>query len=305
MKRTTRVKPDLYQVVTDRLITLLESGVAPWQRPWNHYGLASNYATGHTYTGINAFLLNFFPTASIPLYLTYKQAQNLGGQVRKGAKAETVYFFKTLYKDADGRTLKPAQVSQLSAANKTIEAIPMPRTFHLFNIADVEGIDFNLPELRSNPNTPIQQCDDFIASLHHVPEILHEDLDRAFYSIDFDRVNMPPLPRFQTSNAYYHVLFHELIHATGSAGRLQRPGITLPVEQRRAGSEVYVLEELTAELGAAYLCQLAGISSQPLEENTAAYLDSYLVHLRKNKKFLFKAASAAQQAVDYLLAPPD
>jgi len=156
MKRTTRVKPDLYQVITDKVIELLEAGTVPWQRPWNQYGLARNYSTGHVYTGINAFLLNFFPNFDVPFYLTYKQAQALGGQVRKGAKAETVYFFKTLYKDADGKNLKPAQIAKLGDGDKFVKAIPMPRTFHLFNVADVDGIDFEIPELSDNPNAPIE-----------------------------------------------------------------------------------------------------------------------------------------------------
>ncbi|MEL7162724.1 MAG: zincin-like metallopeptidase domain-containing protein, partial [Bacteroidota bacterium] len=208
---------------------------------------------------------------------------------------------KTLYKDADGKTLQPQQAEAFSKAGKVVQAIPMPRTFHLFNVADVDGIDFEFPELRQNPQGPIQQCDDFVATFQQAPAILHDNLDEAFYSVTYDRINMPPLPRFHSPEGYYKTLFHELIHATGSTGRLQRPGITLPPEQRRAGSAPYALEELTAELGAAYLCQIAGISSQPLEENTAAYLEGYLTHLRKDKKFLFQAASAAQKAVDYLL----
>ena len=104
-KRAPRVKPDLYQVITEKVIELLEAGTIPWQRPWNQYGLARNYASGHVYTGINAFLLNFFPSFDVPFYLTYKQAQDLGGQVRKGAKAETVYFFKTLAGGAAPRPL--------------------------------------------------------------------------------------------------------------------------------------------------------------------------------------------------------
>jgi antirestriction protein ArdC len=304
MKRTTRVKPDLYQVITDKVIALLEAGTVPWQRPWNQYGLARNYATGHVYTGINAFLLNFFPSFDVPVYLTYKQAQALGGQVRKGAKAETVYFFKTLYKDADGKNLKPAQIAQLQSGEKLVKAIPMPRTFHLFNIADVDGIDFEIPELSDNPNAPIEACDNFVANLQAVPEICHQDLNRAFYAPKADQVNMPPLPRFSSPEAYYKTLFHEVTHSTGHESRLSRPGITLPMEQRVPGSESHAHEELIAELGAVYLCQHAGISQQPLQENAAAYIDSYLGYLKNDKRFLFQASSQAQKAVNFLLEAP-
>ena len=300
-KRAPRVKPDLYQVITNKVIELLEAGTVPWQRPWNQYGLARNYATGHVYTGINAFLLNFFPSFDVPFYLTYKQAQALGGQVRKGAKAETVYFFKTLYKDADGKNLKPAQIAKLGDGDKFVKAIPMPRTFHLFNIADVDGIDFDIPEVGNTPSAPIEACDDFVASLQAVPEICHEDLNRAFYAPKADQINMPPLPRFSSPEAYYKTLFHEATHSTGHASRLSRPGITLPMEQRVPGSETHAHEELIAELGAVYLCQHAGITRQPLQENAAAYIDSYLQLLKNDKRFLFQASSQAQKAVNFLL----
>jgi antirestriction protein ArdC len=304
MQRTTSVKPDLYQVITDKVIALLEAGTVPWQRPWNQYGLARNYATGHIYTGINAFLLNFFPSFDVPFYMTYKQAQALGGQVRKGAKAETVYFFKTLYKDADGKNLKPAQVAQLQSGEKFVKAIPMPRTFHLFNIADVDGIDFEIPELSDNLNAPIESCDSFVTGLQSVPEIQHKDLNNAFYAPVADQINMPPLPRFSCSPAYYKTLFHEITHSTGHTSRLSRPGITLPMEQRVPGSEPHAHEELIAELGAIYLCQHAGISRQPLQDNAAAYIDSYLSLLKNDKRFLFQASSQAQKAVNFLLEAP-
>jgi antirestriction protein ArdC len=304
MKRKTRVKPDLYQVITDKVIALLEAGTVPWQRPWNQYGLARNYATGHVYTGINAFLLNFFPSFDVPFYMTYKQAQALGGQVKKGAKAETVYFFKTLYKDADGKSLKPAQIANLGDGDKFVKAIPMPRTFHLFNIADIDGIEFDIPEISDNPNAPIEACDNFLTGLQSVPKVRHEDLNHAYYAPVADQINMPPLPRFSCSPAYYKTLFHEITHSTGHESRLDRPGITLPMEQRVPGSEPHAHEELIAELGDIYLCQHAGISRQPLQENAAAYIDSYLGYLKGDKRFLFQASSQAQKAVNFLLEAP-
>lgn len=308
-ERARRVKPDLYQVITDKVIALLEAGTVPWQRSWNQYGLARNYATGHVYTGINAFLLNFFPAHDVPLYLTYKQAQRLGGQVRKGAKAEVVYFFKSLYKDANGKCLKPERAAALHAAGQQVQRIPMPRTFHLFNIGDIDGIDFDIPELSDNPNGPIEACDTFVTGLQSVPEVQHKDLNHAFYTPVADQINMPPLPRFSCSSAYYKTLFHEITHSTGHASRLSRPGITLPPEQRIPGSEPHALEELVAELGAVYLCQHAGILTAPPSgagglENVAAYIDGYLGLLRNDKRFLFQAASQAQKAVNFLLEAP-
>lgn len=310
MKRTSRVKPDVYQIVTDRLISLLESGVAPWQRNYNRYGLAANYGSGHVYSGINAFLLNFLSTHQVPFYLTYKQARDLGGQVRKGATGEIVLFYKTLYKDEHGNKLHPKRANALLAAGQPIERIPMPRKFHVFNVADIDGIAFKFPELTDTPNTPVPACESFLGQCPGLPPIVHTDPDNAYYSVRHDKINLPPITRFHCAEAYYKTLFHEIIHATGSAGRLHRPGIALLPEDRKAGSAPYALEELIAELGAAYLSQLVGINTESLEKNSAAYLEGYLSHLKEDKRFLFQAATAAQKAIDFLTntgepAPPD
>jgi antirestriction protein ArdC len=115
---------------------------------------------------------------------------------------------------------------------------------------------------------------------------------------------MPPITRFHSSEGYYKTLFHEITHSTGHDSRLSRPGITLPMEQRVPGSEPHAHEELIAELGAVYLCQHAGITRQPLQENAAANIDGYLGLLKNDKRFLFQASSQAQKAVNFLLEAP-
>ena len=304
MKRNTRVKPDLYQVVTHRLLQLIEAGTPPWVRAYNRRGPARNYATGHVYTGINAFVLNYFADHPHPFYLTYKQAQDLGGQVRKGAKSEPVFFFKTIYKDADGRGVPAAQVATRRAAGQDLTAIPMPRKFAVFNVADVDGIDFDLPPLLPVTGEPLAAGEQLLASLHDVPPILHTDPNGAYYRPQLDAINVPPVENFLTGHHYYSTLFHEIIHATGAGHRLNRPGITQPIDKRRPGSALHAQEELIAEIGAAFLAQQAGLNSPAFHENTASYLAGHLKLLRNDKRAIFRAAAAAQKAIDYLTAQP-
>jgi antirestriction protein ArdC len=143
-----------------------------------------------------------------------------------------------------------------------------------------------------------------MTSLQAVPEVCHDDLNHAYYTPKADRINMPPLPRFHSPEAYYKTLFHEVTHSTGHESRLSRPGITLPKEQRKPGAETHAQEELIAELGAVYLCHHAGITRPPLQENAAAYIDCYLGLLKNDKRFLFQASSQAQKAVNFLLEAP-
>ncbi len=302
MKRTTRVRPDLCQDVTNRIIDQLESGVVPWHRPWHHYGPARNYATGHVYTGINAFLLNFLCPAPLPFYLTYKQAKDLGGQVRKGATAERIFFFTTLYKDENGKRISAKEAGQYNRAGQQVQYIPIPKTFAVFNIADVDGIDFDLPDTSAIPCEPITVCEELLIQLHDLPEIVHLDPTAAFYSPKRDTVNVPPLSLFESANHYYKILFHELTHGTGHASRLSRPGV---LEIKAQDHPAYAQEELIAELGAAFLCHHARIDDPTTDEQSAAYIDGYLSCLRNDKRLIFRAAAAAQRAVDYLLVPPE
>lgn len=289
---------DIYQKVTNKMIAKLEEGTAPWRCSWNELGMAKNYVGGNVYWGINAILLNIFPKFEVPYYLTYKQAEALGGNVRKGAVSEKVYFFKAYHKDQDGKSVSESVASELRAGGASVRTIPFLKSFSVFNVADVEGVDFDIPAAAEHEHPANERCENLLRQLVYPPKFVNEDDNGAWYAPARDTLNMPKLGRFDTAEDYYSILFHELTHATGHVTRLNREGITGRVKQR---SEIYAKEELTAEMGAAFLRAHTGINVPEVFDNSAAYIASWLKHLRNDKTLVFKAAAQAQKAADYLL----
>jgi len=274
-------KQSVYEVVTARLIEQLESGVAPWKQPWKNYldsntRLPSNYKTKKAYRGINAVLLNGAPT---PFWLTYKQAEEMGGQVRKGSKGTPVVYWKWL--SAEERAANPDRMP----------CYPIYST--VFNLSQIDGIE--LPaEAPVDVESGIAACDRVVAHLPVKAEIRHEGA-RAFYSPTPDYVNMPKKSAFKALTGYYATLFHELTHWTGHHSRLDRLS-----KVAHFGSEDYSKEELVAEMGAAFLCAHTGIQNET-EPQSASYLASWIRVLKGDSKLALQAASAAQKATDYIL----
>lgn len=288
---------DLYREVTDKIIKLIENGVAPWRRTWSVYGLARNYVTGHIYTGINLLLMNN-TLHSIPYFMTYTQVKERGGQIRKGAKAEMVIYFTVYYKDALDQTLSAEEARYRSGVGEEIKVLRFIKYFNVFSITDIEGIEFTFSEITLNPNEQLHQCEDIILNMPNRPELRNVDSDEAFYSPTFDFVNMPSIEQFETAEHYYATFFHELIHATGHASRLAREEI---MSAHKFGSVPYGREELVAEMGASFLCATVHIDYDAITESNAAYLAGWLKILKEDSKFIFKAAAEAQKAADYIL----
>jgi antirestriction protein ArdC len=280
------------------MIALLEQGVAPWRCSWSRYGMARNYVGGNVYRGINAFLLNFLPNHPIPLYLSFKQAKELGGHVRKGAKAEKVYFFKAYHKDGDGKTVSEDRAAQLAGMGEEVHRIPFLKSFSVFNIEDVEGVEFEIPEVQLQQHEKIERCEQILQAATNPPQLVTEDANRAYYSPRRDLLNMPQMGQFESPEAYYSTLFHELTHSTGHVTRLNREGIAGEIER---GSEAYAREELIAEMGASFLCAHTGIDREAVTENSAAYLAGWMKRLQDDNKLVLNAAAGAQKAADYLL----
>ena len=288
---------DLYQQVTNKIIGMIEKGVAPWRRTWSTYGLARNYLTRHIYTGINLILMNNTPHP-IPYFMTFKQVKELGGQVKKGTKAEMVIYFNLYYKDCYDNTLDKEDAYQRRAAGEDIQVLKFIRYYNVFNIADIEGIKFEIPEIVSKPNEKIIWCENIVENMPNRPELKNIDANRAFFSPRLDFVNMPDIKQFETPEDYYATFFHELIHATGHASRLAREEILNP---EVFGTKPYGREELVAEMGASFLCSSVNIDYDNIVENNAAYLAGWLNVLKEDSKFIFKAAAEAQKAADYIL----
>lgn len=275
-------RADVYDIITNRIILALENGVAPWKQSWNAaHGAPRNYRSKHVYQGINAFLLGMLQHEQ-PYYLTYNQARELGGQVRKGEKGMPVVFYKVSRKeDAQGKEKKVA-ILQYST---------------VFNIAQIDGVAWQLPELAQREHTLLQAAEQILAGYIDGPRVNYVGSE-PHYRTSTDTVTMPAAGSFHTPEDFYATLFHELAHSTGHAKRLNRSTLT---EKASFGSETYAKEELVAELGAAFLSNAAGLDLARTEPSTAGYLANWLQALRNDKRLIISAASQAQKAANHIL----
>jgi antirestriction protein ArdC len=281
-------KKDCYEIITERIMDLLNQGEIPWRKPWkSNLGFPRNLISGKPYRGVNVFLLHSLHYES-PFFLTFKQALDLGGNVRKGEKACPVVFWKKWDKlNADGSK----------------ESIPMMRFYYVFNVAQCENIPAEKLPVVADVETVADDCDYSRAGqiwqeMPNKPQLKH-GMAKAYYSPAGDYIGMPDETRFATRGHYYATLFHEATHATGHATRLDR---RQPDENINYGSADYSKEELCAEMGSAFLCGMAGIGdTSGLIENSAAYIANWLHALRNDKRLVVQAAGLAQRAADYIL----
>ena len=284
---------DVYQIITDRMLSLLESGTVPWQKPWSasgSEGLPRNFVSKKPYRGINPFIL-LCAGYSCPYWVSYRQAADLGGTVRKGEKGYPVVFWKRLPK-TDKATGKPV----LNGKGKP-EMVLFLRYYTVFNLEQCDGIKWEKPVAPAGKVfEPLEEAARIVASMPDAPEIRHGGA-RACYSPALDLVQMPHKETFTDSAHYYNVLFHEMTHATGHAKRLARKGIT---EIEGFGSDPYAREELVAEMGAAFLSGHAGILHNTVT-NSAAYLAGWIKALKGDPKLVVIAAAQAQKAADCVL----
>lgn len=271
----------VYDVITDRIINMLEAGTIPWHKPWN--GSQQNLVSKKDYRGINPLLLSSMHFSS-PYWLSYKQAQSLGGQVKKGEKGTPVIFWKMSIETDENE-------------EPTGKKIPFLRYYSVFNIDQCENIPSEkIPKLEQIEFSPISQCEKIVSNMPKCPIIKHNE-PRAYYSPMSDFVNMPKQNLFESAVKYYSTLFHELTHSTGHSSRLDRKGVT---NLCRFGSTNYSKEELVAEMGACFLCGHTGIENKTID-NSASYIKSWLSHLRNDNKLVIHAAAAAQKAADFIL----
>lgn len=275
---------DVYQAVTDRILEQLEQGTVPWRQPWNS-GNAPRNLKGNLYRGVNVFLLSMSGYRS-PYWLTFKQAKEAGGSVKKGEKSTLIVFWKRLkVRDKDSDELK---------------VIPMLRYYRVFNLEQTENV--KLPQRvvehlaqDEHEHTPDLNAEQVIAGYANGPSITERG-NRAFYSPDLDTITVPPRSTFAELSEYYSTVFHEIGHSTGHTSRLDR------FKGNSAfGSHDYGREELVAEMTAAFLCAESGMTVPQTEQNSAAYLASWIRTIREDPKAVVTAAGAAQRAADHVL----
>ena len=280
------MKLDIYQMVTDRIISQLESGIIPWKKPWTGVsplnGGAFNRVTKKSYSILNQMLLGEGGE-----YATFKQWSALGGKIRKGEKQKIVVFWKVIHKtiqDKDG--------------NDKEVGIPFLQYYGVFHISQVDGVEpLNKEELKEVD--PIPEADEIINSYITREGIDYKETtsDRAYYNPSADEVVVPAKSQFQCINEFYSTAFHELTHSTGHKSRLDRSHIGVAA----FGSEEYSKEELVAELGAAGMLNLLGIEIPETFKNSTAYIQSWIRALRNDKKMIVMASSKAEKAIAYIL----
>ena len=281
----TKTKADIYQQVTDSIIAVLEEGTKPWVKPWQA-GIVRRPLrhNGVAYTGINILMLWLKAEKGgykAPYWMTYAQAAELGGQVRKGEKGAMVVYANTL------------SVTEENADGETEEThIPYMKSYNVFNVEQIDGLPeryYALQENITEPKERLKYADEFFQK---TGAVIRQGGNRAYFTPSGDYIQMPDFDAFNSPEGYAGTLAHELTHWTGHNTRLDR------LTASKFGSEDYAKEELVAELGAAFLCADLGII--PMLENHASYLQSWLKVLKKDKRAIFRASSQAQKAVEHL-----
>ena len=285
-------KTDVYQTVTNNILAAMENGIIPWKKPFKttFSPIPINFSTGKVYRGINVFLLNLaclqfgYPKNA---WLTFRQAKQLGGNVKKGQSSESILFWKSIL-------INEKNLSQKDELSKAKDEVYIARIYNVFNIDQCEGID---KDSEIQPITlRIGSCDDVYANYPEVRPELNLGL-KAMYIPTLDQIRIPAVGDFHSVSEYYATLFHELVHSTGHTSRLNREGIS---EAKRRDEIRYSKEELIAEMGASFLCAFTGIENPDLTNNSAAYLQSWLTVFKQDKTMVVKAASQAQKAVDFI-----
>lgn len=285
------MKMDIYRKITDTIVSQLEKGMRPWQKPWNAAHAEGRIVrplrhNGVPYNGINVLMLwsdAIDKGFSSPHWMTYRQATALGAQVRKGEHgSQVVYADKILRSETDKTTGQEAEI-----------AIPFLKAYTVFNAAQIEGLPehfYAKPAPRLDAIQRIAHAETFFANLK--ADIRHGGT-MAFYAMKDDFVRMPPFESFRDAESYYATLAHECTHWTRHPSRLDR------ASGKRFDDASYAMEELVAELGAAFVCAYLDLAPEPREDH-AAYITHWIKVLKEDKRAIFAASSQAQRATDYL-----
>lgn len=281
--------PTVYDVITSRIVESLEKGVAPWRKPWKgNEGAPRNGITKKAYRGINAFLTNAIGYSN-PNWLTYKQCALFDGCIKKGESGLPIVYWQIGHKkDKETGEVRKTFILRYYTVFNVQQCENLPQAFYPEAAGDGDHQPFQI----------VEACQAILGGMPvNSPRIGH-GYDRACYSPSLDVVRMPEPQAFESPEAYYGVLFHELAHSTGHVSRLNREGIA---NVGAFGSPDYSKEELIAEMASAFLCGSAGIDTPALQGNTASYLASWVKVLKGDSQLVLHAASAAQKAADWVL----
>ena len=292
MARTAQpqaIRADIYAEVTAAIIKQLEAGTRPWAKSWKTEGgfspvrpLRHNF---QPYSGINVLMLWGVAQEkgySNPVWMTFQQAQELGGHVRKGEKSARVVYAGAVSKEVEG-----------SNGETEEQRIPFLKSYCVFNAEQIDGLPAQYAQPKAVEPTgaqPIEHAEAFFAQVG--ADVRHGG-DKAFYNHAGDFIQLPKLSAFKDGESYIATRAHETVHWSGAKHRLDREF------GKRFGDERYACEELVAEIGAAFLAADLGLYAEPREDH-ASYVANWLKVLKQDKRAIFTAASAAQKACDFI-----
>ncbi|SPH17922.1 DNA primase TraC [Defluviimonas aquaemixtae] len=292
MSTTKTPRQDIYSRITDQIASALEIGVKPWTQPWNAAHAAGPVSrplrfNGEGYSGIN--VLTLWASAmergfAAPIWMTFKQARELGGHVRKGEKGSPVVYANTIVK---------TEVDEASGDDVDV-TIPFMKGYTVFNVDQIEGLPAHYYAIAAGEQNPDERDAKAEAFFAATGAQIETGGNSAYYRIDTDHIQMPAFETFVDAQRFYATLAHESVHWTRHEDRLDRS-----FGRKRFGDEGYAREELVAELGAAFLCADLGLVLEDRDDH-AAYIGSWLKVLKDDKRAIFSAAAHAQRAADYL-----
>jgi antirestriction protein ArdC len=286
------MRTDIYEKITNQIVSELEKGARPWLKPWNAEHARGRITrplrgNGVPYQGINVLMLwsaAMDKGYAAPTWMTFKQALELKAHVRKGEQGSlVVYADKIIRAETDAVTGDSCEY-----------AIPFMKGYTVFNVEQIDGLPerfYAKAEPRTESVQRIARVETFFAA---TGATVRHGGNMAFYSVTHDHIQMPPIEAFRDSESYYATLAHETIHSTRHPSRLERD-----FGRKRFGDEGYAMEELVAELGSAFLSADLELTPE-VRDDHAAYIASWIKVLKNDKRAIFSAASYAQRAADFL-----
>lgn len=277
---------DIYEKLTDSFINALNMGIIPWEKPWTSRTAPANLVSKKNYRGSNVWILHAMKSAkgyNSRYWVTFKQANDLGGTVKKGEKSVMVVYWQFL-KKKDEKGLE--------------KTIPFLKCSYVFNVEQCQGFEEKIPVETDKELGTVDELENVLESWETKPLVSFSDFgDKACYTPVFDTITMPEKNSFKTTELYYKTLLHEFGHSTGAKSRLSREGV---VNFDEFGSHQYAKEELVAEMFASFMLGIAGIESQT-HTNSVAYIQNWIKVLESDPKMILQASSEAQKAVDYVM----
>ena len=293
-------RKNMYQEITNTVVEALKNDTIPWEKPWkagcSMKNMPRSVATGKVYRGVNIWLTAMADFES-PWWMTYKQCQDLGGNVKGGESSTELCYFKIV--EIKDKTTK-----------EVTDKYPILKSFRVFNLEQCElpkealdKLDARLEKLDNdaivNENEVIENAQKLMDSYFKREKIeVFTGGNRAYYQPSTDRIQMPDMKHFVDSESYYATLFHEGIHSTGHESRLAREDLS---KIARFVDEDYTREELNAELGASFLCGVTGIENKSVASNRDAYIKGWLTKLESDPKAVVVASGKAMKASEFVL----